>query len=84
MPPALQVPAIDRLSEPASVYQARGTTAHLALQRLFDHPSTQRSPQLLYDLFRDAWTELRGTEEFVDLFGDTDEERNGGWSPSPS
>ncbi|MGH8942304.1 MAG: RecB family exonuclease [Acidimicrobiia bacterium] len=70
--------AIDRLSEPASVYQARGTTAHLALQRLFDHPSAERSPDLLYDLFRDAWTELRVSEEFEDLFGDTDEERQWG------
>ncbi|MET0696374.1 MAG: PD-(D/E)XK nuclease family protein, partial [Acidimicrobiia bacterium] len=52
--------------------------AHLALQRLFDHPSIDRSPELLYDLFREAWTELRGSEEFEDLFGDTDEERQWG------
>jgi putative RecB family exonuclease len=70
--------AIDRLSEPPSVYQARGTTAHLALQRLFDHPSEERSPQLLYDLFRQAWTELRTDEEFSDLFGDIEEERQWG------
>lgn len=70
--------AIDRLDEPTSVYQARGTTAHLALQRLFDHPSAERSPELLYDLFREAWTELRGSEEFEHLFGDTDEERRWG------
>jgi putative RecB family exonuclease len=70
--------AIDRLSEPPSVYQARGTTAHLALQRLFDHPSEERSPQLLYDLFRQAWTELRSDEEFSDLFGDIEEERQWG------
>jgi len=70
--------AIDRLGEPSSVYQARGTTAHLALQRLFDHPSSERSPDLLYDLFREAWTELRSSDEFVDLFGDTDEERQWG------
>ncbi|HEX6146230.1 MAG TPA: PD-(D/E)XK nuclease family protein [Acidimicrobiia bacterium] len=70
--------AIDRLGEPASIYQARGTTAHLALQRLFDHPSGERSPELLYDLFREAWTELRGSEEFVSLFGDIDQERQWG------
>jgi putative RecB family exonuclease len=70
--------AIDRLAEPASIYQARGTTAHLALQRLFDHPSRERSPELLYDLFRAAWTELRGTEEFAELFSDRDEERQWG------
>jgi putative RecB family exonuclease len=70
--------AIDRLPEPTSIYQARGTTAHLALQRLFDHPSTERSPERLYDLFREAWTELRGSEEFDELFANTDEERQWG------
>lgn len=67
--------AIDRLPEPTSVYQARGTTAHLALQRLFDHPAEDRLPELLYDLFREAWTELRTDEEFDGLFEDTDAER---------
>lgn len=70
--------AIDRLPEPASPYQARGTTAHLALQRLFDHPAPQRSPELLYDLFRAAWTELRGEDEFAGLFTDEEEERRWG------
>jgi putative RecB family exonuclease len=70
--------AVDRLTEPASMYQARGTTAHLALQRLFDHPSGERSPELLHDLFRQAWTELRGTEEFAELFTDTEEETRWG------
>jgi putative RecB family exonuclease len=70
--------AIDRLPEPASVYQARGTTAHLALQRLFDHPATERSPELLYDLFREAWTELRTDDEFEGLFEDTEAERQWG------
>jgi len=66
--------AIDRLPEPASVYQARGTTAHLALQRLFDLPAAQRTPEALFDLFREAWTELRITE-FAGMFDDIDEER---------
>ncbi len=70
--------AIDRLPEPASVYQARGTTAHLALQRLFDHPAPDRTPELLYDLFREAWTELRTDEEFESLFPDVDGEREWG------
>jgi putative RecB family exonuclease len=33
---------------------------------------------LLYDLFREAWTELRGSDEFVSLFGDIDQERQWG------
>jgi putative RecB family exonuclease len=66
--------AVDRLPEPATVYQARGTTAHLALQRLFDRPAGGRTPEALYDLFREAWGELRG-DEYEGLFGSVEEER---------
>lgn len=67
--------AVDRLPEPVSVYQARGTTAHRALQRLFDLPPEQRTPQALYDLFRAAWAEARATEEYEGLFSSVEEER---------
>jgi putative RecB family exonuclease len=67
--------SIDRLPEPTTVYQARGTTAHLALQRLFDLPQQHRTPDRLYDLFRQAWTELRSDEEYSGLFSELDEER---------
>lgn len=70
--------SIDRLPEPTTVYQARGTTAHLALEWLFDLPAEQRSPEVLYDLFRKAWTQLRGQEEFAGLFTSTDDERDWG------
>src|SRR5690606_28081982 len=70
--------AIDRIPEPTSPQQARGTTAHLALQRLFDDPAEERSPERLYDLFRQAWTEVRGDEEFADLFATVEEERQWG------
>ena len=70
--------AIDRLPEPTSIYQARGTTAHIALQRLFDDPLDERTPDRLFDLFREAWTEVRGEEEFEGLFTDEDEERKWG------
>jgi putative RecB family exonuclease len=70
--------AIDRIPEPASIYQARGTTAHLALQRLFDDPMSRRTPDRLFDLFRQAWTETRGTEEFDGLFETVEEERQWG------
>jgi putative RecB family exonuclease len=69
--------AIDRLPEPATVYQARGTTAHQALEWLFDKPAGERTPEALYDLFRRAWTELR-TTEYDGLFTETDEERTWG------
>jgi putative RecB family exonuclease len=70
--------AIDRIPEPVSIYQARGTTSHLALQRLFDEPMANRTPDRLYDLFREAWTEIRGEDEFEGLFATVDEERQWG------
>jgi putative RecB family exonuclease len=70
--------AVDRIPEPTSVYQARGTTAHLALQRLFDDTAIDRTPDRLFDLFRKAWTEVRGAEEYEGLFESTDEEREWG------
>ena len=70
--------SIDRLPEPTTVHQARGTTAHLALERLYDLPASERTPEALSTLFREAWTELRGSEEYADLFASPDEERRGG------
>jgi putative RecB family exonuclease len=67
--------AIDHLPEPVTVYQARGTTAHRALQRLFDLPRETRTPEALYDLFRRAWAEARVTEEYEGLFASVEEER---------
>ncbi len=67
--------AIDRLPEPTTIYQARGTIAHLALQRLFDLPAEQRTPRVLYDLFRTAWTEVRNDEEFEGMFASVEDER---------
>ncbi len=69
--------AIDRIETPPTIYQARGTTAHLALQRLFDDPAPQRTPERLFDLFREAWVELRETE-FNDLFTSAEDEREWG------
>ncbi len=66
--------ALERLEEPPTVWQARGTTAHLALQRLFDLPAGQRTPGALYDLFREAWSEVRSAE-YADLFQCVDDEQ---------
>ena len=70
--------AIDRLPEPTTDAQARGTTAHLALERLYDLPAPQRTPETLSELFRAAWTELRGSEEFAHLFDSIEAERRWG------
>jgi putative RecB family exonuclease len=66
--------AIDKLPEPTTIYQARGTTAHLALERFYDLPAAEREPNQLYDLFRQAWTELRTEDEYNELFETPDAE----------
>ena len=66
--------SIDRLLEPATIYQARGTTAHLALQRLYGLDAVERTPERLYDLFREAWAEVRD-DEYPDMFETVEEER---------
>lgn len=70
--------AIDKLPEPTTTYQARGTTAHLALERFYDLPAPERTAERLYQLFRDAWTELRTTDDYAQLFDDEDAERRWG------
>ena len=69
--------SIDRIPTEPTVYQARGTTAHLALERLFALPAHERTPERLYDLFRLAWTELKPAE-YPDLFTSVEEERTWG------
>lgn len=66
--------AIDKIEVPPTVYQARGTTAHLALQWLFDLSPADRTPERLYELFRKAWVELRD-DEYPDLFDNVEDER---------
>jgi len=73
-PQLFKFKAIDKIEVPPTVYQARGTAAHLALQWLFDLGAAQRTPDTLYELFRQAWVELRD-EEYPDLFEDTEQER---------
>ena len=73
-PQLFKFSAIDRIPTPPTVYQARGTTAHLALERLFELPASERTPQHLYNLFREAWQEVKPTE-FPDLFDNIEAER---------
>jgi putative RecB family exonuclease len=76
-PQLFKFKAIDKIEVPPTVYQARGTTAHLALQWLFDLPAKERTPETLYELFRKAWVELRD-DEFPALFEDVEAERSWG------
>lgn len=73
-PQMYKLRSIDRIPTVPNVHQARGTTAHLALERLFTLPRAQRTPEALYDLFREAWVQLKMTE-YQGLFETIDEER---------
>lgn len=66
--------SIDKIPTVPTPHQARGTTAHLALERLFTEPAPLRTPERLYDLFREAWSEIK-PQEYPDLFATLDEER---------
>ncbi|MFV2000808.1 MAG: RecB family exonuclease [Acidimicrobiia bacterium] len=66
--------SIDKIPTEPTIFQARGTTAHLALERLFQLPQQERLPERLYELFRTAWTELK-VEDYPDLFSSVEDER---------
>ncbi|MDH3308409.1 MAG: PD-(D/E)XK nuclease family protein [Acidimicrobiia bacterium] len=70
--------SIDKIPEPVTIHQARGTTAHLALQNLYDLEPSARTPDALFDLFREAWSEMRMSDEYADLFDSVDDERSWG------
>jgi putative RecB family exonuclease len=50
--------AIDRLPEQPSRAQVRGTLVHAVLERLYDLPAPQRSPEAARGLVAPAWEEL--------------------------
>ena len=43
---------IDKIKEPTNEVQAKGTTVHEALEKLFDLPQDERSLDNLHNLFR--------------------------------
>ena len=77
-PQLFKYKSIERLPEPVSVYQARGTAAHAALEGLYDMEPAERTPEALYDLFRSVWSEMRHEEMYAELFADVGEERDWG------
>ncbi len=69
---------VDKIKEPTNLVQAKGTTVHQALEDLYDLPSSERTPEVLYNLFRKAWSNVRGNDEHVNLFESLDDEREWG------
>ncbi len=67
--------AIDRLPEPSTKAQARGTLVHSALESLYGLPRPQRSQAQAIDLLGPAWDRLVADDpEVVELVG---EDRDG-------
>ena len=69
---------IDKIKEPTTEVQAKGTTVHQALEDLYDLPKEERTPDNLYNLFRAAWTKVRSDDEHVNLFQNVEEEKEWG------
>ncbi len=51
--------SIDRIPEPATVDQARGTLVHAVLEKLFDMPAPQRTPEAAASLVEPQWARLQ-------------------------
>ncbi|MGB3331283.1 MAG: RecB family exonuclease [Mycobacterium sp.] len=64
--------AIDRLPEPPSMAQLRGSVVHGALERLYALPAPQRDPETARDLVVPAWEHLISTAPELDAGLDTE------------
>lgn len=59
---------IDRLPERKSRAAVRGTLVHSVLERLYDLPARERTPEAARELVAPAWEELRADPEVAELF----------------
>lgn len=61
---------IDRIPEPPSADQARGTLVHAVLERLFDFPAAERTQPQAASLVEPEWERLRAEQPLLEqLFG---------------
>ncbi|PSK93841.1 putative RecB family exonuclease [Haloactinopolyspora alba] len=72
---------VDRLPEPPSPEATRGTVVHGVLERLFDLPADQRTPDQAAQMVRPEWDSLLEADPAVaELFADdTDGSALAGW-----
>jgi putative RecB family exonuclease len=62
---------IDRLPEPPTEATARGTLVHAVLERLFDLPAAERTPEAARGMLAPEWERLAAVEpDLAALFGD--------------
>jgi putative RecB family exonuclease len=52
---------IDRLPEPPTEATARGTLVHAVLEKLFDHPAGERTPDAAREMLSPEWDRPRRT-----------------------
>lgn len=65
---------VDRLPEPASPAAARGTLVHAVLERLYDLPAGERTPQAARAMVAAQWAALlEASPVYGELFTTTDE-----------
>ena len=67
-----------KIEEPTNEVQAKGTTIHTALEKLYDKEPKERTAGNLHNLFRSAWNEVRNNNEHSNLFKTKEEERKCG------
>jgi putative RecB family exonuclease len=65
---------IDRIPEPPTEATARGTLVHAVLEKLFDRPAADRTPDAAHSLLVPLWDELTAEDpELAALFSDDTE-----------
>ena len=70
---------IDRIPEPPSPAATRGTVVHSVLERLFDVPAGQRTPEAARALLRPEWQRLLAKRpELAELFPEAADADSGG------
>ncbi|MGH3247073.1 MAG: RecB family exonuclease, partial [Trebonia sp.] len=66
---------IDRLPEPPTPATARGTLVHAVLERLFDRPAAERTPDVAAGMLEPEWVRLcDGDAGLAELFAEEDDE----------
>jgi putative RecB family exonuclease len=74
---------IDRLPERPSEVATRGTVVHAVLERLFDLPAAERTPETAAALLRPQWQRLLADEpELAELFPGDDGTAESAWLAS--
>jgi putative RecB family exonuclease len=65
---------IDKIPEPPTQATARGTLVHAVLERLFDHPAADRTPEAAHRLMVPEWDRLTSVNpDLAALFSDDSE-----------